>query len=853
MEEPNETEVVKVPLAMVWQGPQLLPALDVLVHKTNFVTTHAYALLAWIFINEIQDNPTFNPAPYITCHFFDEVWLGLTMRKRYDNVKGVTLKRRILIDKYLAKYMAAANIKPVTFRSPKQVASYEARCMVTAYKNHVGMRFKGYFQFAINILLDTKDRAKALKEKMSGQSKTAIRKACEDEIWAPARQAKEEIEHRKPDIAGLGEDIAERLEPLRKVLDAYGPTYKFDFDDRFYDASKCPAHHVKALFQLALVLEEIGAKKHIQCFPLRTTWVPCHVHIDTQILCTEVLDVAYNDKKPFEIYWEQALELKGDVCRERRGKHFWGTIQTDGVSVSVIKKTEAAKLKAPKRGKAQPDKPAFEPRKRAREERPKPAPKRQKVNKKGGSGRGGDGPEQPARRRKHRGGRKRRGGKRRHRSHWSVKRNRDIGRVRYITELPRAELRAMAADSVWREDRRDRSKPQPRLEGRCVLIDPGQRDRLYAVHESSTAEKPVVFRHTRNQEARDRRTTHFRRIREQAKADFDKAYKGEWSVRAAEAELAEHDRRKLDPVKFREYVMARAQVWGVLSTFYGYWRTTGKASRDQLWLECPPRTPRKRKRKSKKTAASSQPAATDNAGPQAATNSQPSNSRRGSLVGQRAMRGQPLHRKLRLLAYIHTERANAQLVHRLWDKFGDNMVAIMGDWSAPHRRFQEPIRGKGMRKMLRRHGLTVYLLNEFKTSSFCPECHTGSLEKVPQSPQPAPMAEGQGGRVRNGRLPWPAPVHEQGPCGAQGQEGQPSEVSALLEQRHGCGTQLWSYSAQRPRNRRGSCTVQSRAACSELTQKVCIFWGRRPSSICKLHHHQPLLTLLPTLPTPANK
>ncbi|KAJ1730046.1 hypothetical protein LPJ61_003227 [Coemansia biformis] len=74
-------------------------------------------------------------------------------------------------------------------------------------------------------------------------------------------------------------------------------------------------------------------------------------------------------------------------------------------------------------------------------------------------------------------------------------------------------------------------------------------------------------------------------------------------------------------------------------------------------------------------------------------------------------------------------RANARLVHSLHNKFGDNMVGIMGDWSAPHRRFQEPIRSKGMRKMLRCHGLPVYLLNEHKTSSICPKCCTGDLEK----------------------------------------------------------------------------------------------------------------------------
>ncbi|KAJ1720076.1 hypothetical protein LPJ61_006211, partial [Coemansia biformis] len=191
-----------------------------------------------------------------------------------------------------------------------------------------------------------------------------------------------------------------------------------------------------------------------------------------------------------------------------------------------------------------------------------------------------------------------------------------------------------------------------------------------------------------------------------------------------------HEHWTLDPTRFHRYVEAHAQVWGVLSTFYGYWTTAGKASTNLLWLEYQPPDIREPGDQPETVAPSSQPAAADNAGMQATTSSQPStNNSRGSLVGQRAARGQPLHRKLRLLAYIYTERANARLVRSLRDKFGDNMVGIMGDWSAPYRCFQEPIRGKGMRKMLRRHGLPVYLLNEHKTSSICPECCTGDLEK----------------------------------------------------------------------------------------------------------------------------
>ncbi|KAJ2120453.1 hypothetical protein IW147_005066 [Coemansia sp. RSA 720] len=66
----------------------------------------------------------------------------------------------------------------------------------------------------------------------------------------------------------------------------------------------------------------------------------------------------------------------------------------------------------------------------------------------------------------------------------------------------------------------------------------------------------------------------------------------------------------------------------------------------------------------------------------------------------------PLHRKLRLSAYINRQRANQKLVSRLRKKFSPNAVFVMGNWSAPMARYHEPIRGKGWRTLLKRGGFT---------------------------------------------------------------------------------------------------------------------------------------------------
>ncbi|KAI8373046.1 uncharacterized protein BYT42DRAFT_616232 [Radiomyces spectabilis] len=69
--------------------------------------------------------------------------------------------------------------------------------------------------------------------------------------------------------------------------------------------------------------------------------------------------------------------------------------------------------------------------------------------------------------------------------------------------------------------------------------------------------------------------------------------------------------------------------------------------------------------------------------------------------------------------------------------FGWDQASIMGNWSAPNVKFHEPIRGVGMRWMLKKQGFEVYLLDEFKTYSCCPDCGD-PLEKFKKVPNPGP-------------------------------------------------------------------------------------------------------------------
>ncbi|ORE04121.1 hypothetical protein BCV72DRAFT_180494, partial [Rhizopus microsporus var. microsporus] len=100
--------------------------------------------------------------------------------------------------------------------------------------------------------------------------------------------------------------------------------------------------------------------------------------------------------------------------------------------------------------------------------------------------------------------------------------------------------------------------------------------------------------------------------------------------------------------------------------------------------------------------------------------------------------GYLLFRKACLSAYFNKQRANQKPIQNLGAKFGEGAMFVMGNWSAPHARYHEPIRGLGFRRLLKKHGFQVYLIDEYKTSRCCPTCHNESLRTFRRVPNPRP-------------------------------------------------------------------------------------------------------------------
>ncbi|KAJ2049269.1 hypothetical protein H4S04_003329 [Coemansia sp. S16] len=88
-------------------------------------------------------------------------------------------------------------------------------------------------------------------------------------------------------------------------------------------------------------------RKAYQCCPLRTSFIPGHIHIDSAILYSHFLlnvEGLTSRTNPRDL-WAEVVDLKSKPFRDREGLTFHGAVDTDGVSISIILKHPKASSK----------------------------------------------------------------------------------------------------------------------------------------------------------------------------------------------------------------------------------------------------------------------------------------------------------------------------------------------------------------------------------------------------------------------------------------------------------------------------------------------------------------------------
>ncbi|CAO3702794.1 unnamed protein product [Rhizopus stolonifer] len=105
-----------------------------------------------------------------------------------------------------------------------------------------------------------------------------------------------------------------------------------------YEDTKIYRRHLRAFYFLAKICEE-GKIKSFNCFPLRKSLIPCYITIDTKILDYHVLkNKSFAAGQKFDL-WGSVIDLECKAIKSQCSgvMNFEGTIETDGVGISVIK------------------------------------------------------------------------------------------------------------------------------------------------------------------------------------------------------------------------------------------------------------------------------------------------------------------------------------------------------------------------------------------------------------------------------------------------------------------------------------------------------------------------------------
>ncbi|KAJ2553176.1 hypothetical protein EV175_003028, partial [Coemansia sp. RSA 1933] len=526
---------------------------------------------------------------------------------RREQVKPETEAARKLIDTYLDEYLAETISEPFHLRYPNQVAMYEVKKIRVAYLNTVMNNFGNELRRAINLLLDIKQRKNMLCVEIADATGLGYKQRLEAEILAPARQVKLAVASRNLDVCAPAAPAAQAaICSLHLILDSYAADYNFKGDNIYYDAKMFPMLHLKAYWRLA-----------------------AYIHIDTTILIQNIYNKPFGQTGFYKDEWGFSINLKSKVFLSQKGYYFWGAIETDGVGVSVIKKT--SKSKESHCGRQKTAVPVNE----TQQAIAKAATKRREA---------------------------------------------------------KAKARAQAQEEKRKEYVHDfsASKLNP-IKSSFIYIDPGRRDLLYCMQDSSTIEHPNLYCYTRNQQEKERKTSYYKRFREKAKKDYTAA-----DISKVEQSLAEHAYWTVSSARFKEYIRAKQRGWDTLSSFYSSYMMN---------------TP-----------------------------------------GSTAM----FHRTLRWYSYINQQKADAKLVRNLstlvlgrsqlssseikngpaMDRRIKGITIVLGNWAAGMTKYQEPIRGIGMARLMRKNGFNVLLLDECKTSKTCPHCFAGTLEKFKKVESP---------------------------------------------------------------------------------------------------------------------
>ncbi len=294
-------KTVKVRLKDIVVDKNNLETINDLVQRMNILTTHLYQCMRlWVLT-------FFDPAdiPNINVTLLSKCFKSLVKPSNLGRkVAAKNLEKLNIFQKfYTETYSKLGYTDRISGLHLSQVAKYSYTQMVTAIENNIKVHYINRVKSFVNRYFDP-----------------AINEEC-DKIKDPKIRAAIKKERRKETYL-VKQDIfnntRESPEKYHKWIDEQLPLIipeKFNID-KLYDK---PQKFLKYLVYMSRKLERDG-KKSFQFFPLRSSFVPSHITIDTAIL-TELFpkyeDERSNIMKNRRAKWTDLLESTEKLTKKK--------------------------------------------------------------------------------------------------------------------------------------------------------------------------------------------------------------------------------------------------------------------------------------------------------------------------------------------------------------------------------------------------------------------------------------------------------------------------------------------------------------------------------------------------------
>ncbi|KAL9540888.1 hypothetical protein MBANPS3_009441 [Mucor bainieri] len=377
-------------------------AINNYVVNLNRIIRFAYLFARFIFVNELAYHTNAFAAFYgsfVNRDFFQEIikTLGNVRRLGRDNTN------RILIDNHLRLFLEFTGYDPEDAGNQvpalaHNASKYAAIRMETDYLNIVQTHFGHRLRQLINHVLDVKGLTAQVTQRMAGRPDVQVKAVIRQLITEPARDFKLAFttdflnrQQEAPELVRQG-IFAHRWDFFDFLRDCYPAGYVFTLDSIYADADRNPRNSLYAFYTIAKLIESTRylhddrpRVRLFQCMPLRNSWIPKYIMIDSSIMRQVLLHetMAVLNANPLgtvydrQVRWNTVFHVLGDrelvqennqvgdfrmnapdnakrpfaqqlgtrrtigpddqVQRERVPVYFRGSMLTDGVGVSIIK------------------------------------------------------------------------------------------------------------------------------------------------------------------------------------------------------------------------------------------------------------------------------------------------------------------------------------------------------------------------------------------------------------------------------------------------------------------------------------------------------------------------------------